>query len=212
MLDLRNKKREQGLNSTRPRGFTLIELMITLAVAAIVFAIALPAFDDFVRNNRRAGAVNEFIAAANLARSEALRRASRMTLCRTNDPTNASPTCGAGGSGVGWEDGWIIFNDRNANPGDTVNVRDAGEEIIKVSQALGGDISIHGNSPVATHFGFRASGEYAGNNFGGSWVFCDSRGYDIQHVRELTINRQGRLRIKNLLPPINETGLGTCTP
>ena len=53
------------------RGFTLIELMITLAVAAILITAALPSFNEFIKNNRLTTQANNFIATLNLARSEA---------------------------------------------------------------------------------------------------------------------------------------------
>jgi type IV fimbrial biogenesis protein FimT len=196
MLNTRNKKRDNGLNVFRPRGFTLIELMVTIAIAAVMFALALPALGDFVRNNRRASAVNEFMATANLARAEALRRASRVSVCRTNDPTNAAPTCGAGS---GWEEGWIVFHDQNGD-----STWDAGEAIIKVNQALSGDITIRGNANIATLLAFAPSGALAGVN-NGTLVICDSRGYGA-NARQIVASATGRLR-SQVAPSV-----GTCTP
>jgi type IV fimbrial biogenesis protein FimT len=86
----------------RIAGFTLLELMTTLAVAGIVLAVGVPSYLNVVRNNRAATNANELVSAFTIARSEAVRRGDRVTLCRSND----AATCGGT-----WEDGWIVFLD-----------------------------------------------------------------------------------------------------
>lgn len=82
-------------------GFTLVELMVALAIFAILASVALPAFDSFILNNRLRTYANDFAAAARLARSEALKRNGQVRLCMTVDAT----TCAASGS---WEQGWLV--------------------------------------------------------------------------------------------------------
>lgn len=67
-------------NTSRQSGFTIIELMVTMAVAAILIGIALPAFNDFVRQRTMAARVNEFVLALTYARSEAVRRGGRVSV------------------------------------------------------------------------------------------------------------------------------------
>jgi len=80
----------------RQCGFTLIELMITLAIAAIVLAIGVPSFQGMMRNNRAAAHMNEFTSALNLARSEAVKRGVNVGIV---------PNTG------GWAQGWTVFVD-----------------------------------------------------------------------------------------------------
>ena len=67
----------------RKAGFTLIELIITVALAAIIVTIGIPSFRTAILNNSRTAQVNEFVGVLNLARSEAAKRGLRVTICRS---------------------------------------------------------------------------------------------------------------------------------
>lgn len=202
MLYPGKKSRARTLKRTKPRGFTLIELMVTLAVGAIVLAFAFPAFDDFVRNNRRAAAVNEFMAAANLARAEALRRSSRVTLCRSidihNDPLDPDPDCDVSGDGGGWEHGWFSFSDlNNDNLFDRDGVdnslnTDDDEIILSVNQGLSDNFRLRGNNNLEQRLSFAPSGEAAGAT-NGTLSFCDTQD-NGKNARNVVVAMTGRVR------------------
>ncbi|MCP1726270.1 type IV fimbrial biogenesis protein FimT [Natronospira proteinivora] len=105
------------------RGLTLLELMITLAVAGVLFALAAPNFRTMVQNNRITTQVNEFVTATTYARSEAIRRGGSVTLCRSIDQA----TCAEDGDD--WADGWAVME---GTPGDY-------GEVLRVWDALTGD-------------------------------------------------------------------------
>ncbi|MBB5210923.1 GspH/FimT family pseudopilin [Microbulbifer hydrolyticus] len=86
-------------------GLTLIELMITLAVLAIVVAIGIPSFNTMIQNNRSLALGEELAGALNYARSEAIKRGQRVTLCGTTD--------GAACNGT-WANNWIVVVDTAA--------------------------------------------------------------------------------------------------
>jgi type IV fimbrial biogenesis protein FimT len=92
---------------SRSAGFTTIELMIGLLIIAILIGLAAPTFRDFSRNNQVTAANNDLVTALNLARSEALRRGTDVTVCSSAD----GAICGAAGD---WASGWIVFQDDGA--------------------------------------------------------------------------------------------------
>jgi len=97
-------KRKGMLAHRYNQGFTLVELVVTLAVAAIVMAAAVPSFQNFIQNNRITAQANELVTALNLARSEAIKRGVPVRVCTSVNGTG----CAAAG---GWQQGWIVFSD-----------------------------------------------------------------------------------------------------
>lgn len=87
--------------SEKMRGFTLFELMITLAVASIVLSVGVPNFSALIQNNRAVTHTNDLVTSLNLARSEAVRRGSSVLVCSSAD----GATCSASNN---WSTGWII--------------------------------------------------------------------------------------------------------
>ncbi|WP_438438153.1 GspH/FimT family pseudopilin [Hydrogenophilus thermoluteolus] len=87
-------------------GVTLVELMVTIAVAAILLAVAVPGFRNLIVSNRLTATTNAFVAALNLARIEAVKRNARVTLCKTADPNATAPNCAASAT---WSQGAIVL-------------------------------------------------------------------------------------------------------
>ena len=109
------------------RGFTMIELMVTLTVLAVLAVVAAPSFNEAILKSKLTGFANNFVASAQLARSEAIKRNSTVRVCRSADGL----TCATSGT---WQQGWIVFNDI-----DNDGVVDSNETVIQVQQALSAD-------------------------------------------------------------------------
>lgn len=114
------------------RGFSLLELMVTLAVAGVLVTVGVPGFFDIVRNNRAAANANEMVSAFSIARSEAIRRGARVSICSSANQT------GCGGT---WTDGWIVFVDGAAT--DTTSPPVV-LEVLRVWQGPSGDATVDG--------------------------------------------------------------------
>src|SRR5207249_10519209 len=78
------------------RGFTLTELMVTLAVAGVLAMIAVPNMTTFIRNNRLSSASNDLLRSFYLARTEAIKHQANVVVCAVADPTLAVPVCSYG--------------------------------------------------------------------------------------------------------------------
>lgn len=134
------------------RGFTLIELLVVIAIVAIMVTLAAPSFVNMIRSNNMTSTVNSFLADLRFARSEAIRRGGGVVMCRSDSPEAAAPTCGSG-STVGWESGWIIFQDLNNN----LNYAST-EPLLRV-QAPITLVNTISESGAATKFQFTATGQ-----------------------------------------------------
>ncbi len=102
-------------------GFTLYELLTTILIVGVVLALGVPNMQAFRQNSSMTSTANDLHSSLHLARSEASRAKTNISICATADSTAALPTCGGE-----LEAGWVVFEDRD---GDIVV--DAGEPIIR---------------------------------------------------------------------------------
>lgn len=177
------------------RGFTLIELMITLAVAAILLTLAIGGWQSVVQSNRATSRVNQLLSSVQFARSEAIKRAARVSVCATSNPTRNNPTCGGT-----WQQGWLVFvND----PATAVNQFDPpGDILVGRGVPSGGDLTISHSSPSVLTFdsqGFPSG--TTGSTAPSSFYLCDSRRLSSDdHVRVIDVTPTGRAAVRGLRP------------
>jgi type IV fimbrial biogenesis protein FimT len=129
--------------SMAQRGYTLIELMLTITVLSILLGLAVPSFLDTVRNNRLISQNNEFISSLNFARSEALKRSGSVSVCASTDEASCSGS-------TDWTTGRIVFTDTNAN-----GTFDGADEILQTAGAAPVEFTMNG---TASFVRFTSSG------------------------------------------------------
>jgi type IV fimbrial biogenesis protein FimT len=189
----------------RARGFTLLELMFSIAIGGLLLGLGVPAFRDFVRASRITSNANELLTAVYTARSEAIKSRATTVLCFTTDATAAVPDCAGDGS-----QGWVVWvdvanlavpsaNDRNGRV-------DAGERVILRHGAMPGTVRTQ-TQPAgnAGYIAYAPSGTartlaVAGVPWAGIAI-CDDRGNalatppDTSAARGLIVTAAGRPRI-----------------
>jgi len=134
----------------RQLGFTLVELLVTIAVAAVILAIGVPSFRGTIAANRLTSLTNDMVGTLAQARSEAIRRGVRVTVCISNDDgTDCSTT-------RSWDQGWIVFVDTTRS-GAAAAV-DAGETVLNFTQPTPTNTVLRGGAAVAQYVSFSSDG------------------------------------------------------
>lgn len=167
----------------RQTGFTLFELMATLAIAGIGLSLAVPSLRNIVADNQQTTAINELVATLHLARSAAITRNEPVALC----PSSSGSSCDDGD----WEDGWVYFTDTDRNR------QVSAEEVI-----LGTSPGIANLEIKSAEFDsiliYRPSGHLLVDSqaeLRGEFIFCDPRGAEF--TSRLVIHVTGKPRLDN---------------
>lgn len=182
----------------RGDGFTLIEMMVTIGVGAILIGLAVPSFMNTIQDAHMTSAANELIASMQLARSESVKRHIAVTVCHSGNANTNAPTCG----GDGWQDGWIVFvdgTDANPNPNGSF---DNGEVLIHDSRGFKKDritATAAGNAaPFADYLTYLGTGFPQGDVPGGrNMLLCDDRHSDTAG-RVLNVSQTGRPQVRKI--------------
>ncbi len=186
------------------QGFTLIELMFTVLVGALLLALAVPSFDAAMNSGRVSGQANELVATLQLARMEAIRRNARVVVCPS---VNGTSCAGATANWTGWvafvDDGgfsqnWAAGVASNANNG-TVN---ANETVLR-SGLVPGNVTVTASAAVAGVTGgaiiFRPDGlarDNAGALLNGRLGVCVATTHPQENARNVMINSGGRFAVE----------------
>ncbi|MCL4721738.1 MAG: GspH/FimT family pseudopilin [Gammaproteobacteria bacterium] len=173
---------EVRTETRRQRGYTLIELLTTVAVLGVVTALAVPNFRDFVRNNQATEEANALVGALALARSEAVTRGVPVTVCASAD----NETCSDAND---WSTGWIVFTDATAPVG-AVDNGAVPDTVLRAVPALRAGSVLTADAPFIA---------YAANGFaragGGISFALDVPGCTKDNNRAVTVNPQGRASV-----------------
>ncbi len=166
-------------------GFTLIELMVAVAILAVLAALAAPSFNEAILSNRLASYANSFVASVQLARSEAIKRNATVVMCRSADGVSCATT------GT-WQQGWILWRDSDNDA--TVDA----DEVIQKQQAISPDY--HFTAGVYT-LDFLGTGLVAGGPV--AFTLCRAAPEAGRQERALQLWPTGRLSV-------TKTTSGSC--
>jgi type IV fimbrial biogenesis protein FimT len=117
------------INTRKIKGMTLIELLFVLAILGALLALALPNFSDTIEAANTNSQVKVMLTTLNLARSEAIKRGTDVSVCASDDGADCDQDA--------WADGWIIFVDNNGDADGLAGSVDGGDVIIRVYDTLG---------------------------------------------------------------------------
>lgn len=167
------------------RGFTLVEMMITLAIAAISITLAVPGFQSMIERNRVAASINNFVSHLHHARAEAIKIGEWVMLC----PSNNGASCIS--DYTQWGRGYIEFVDENRD-----RARGDDEQVLGYFQGDEKAITIHSSSSHRKTIAYRPSGRAW--SFNTTVRFCAEN--DAKHNRTVIISATGRPRVDTKMP------------
>ena len=160
------------MNIKKQHAFSLIELLITISIAGITLAIAIPNMSQFIKNDRLTSSSNTLLTDMMLARSQAVGRNQPVIICASTDQSSCT--------GGNYEDGWIVTIDTD-NDG-------IGDELVKVQQPIEGGIS-YGQAGLSS-ITFDSRGFLPQGSNTGTISVCDERGND--YAKTISLSTTGR--------------------
>lgn len=164
-------------------GFTAFELLVSMAVAAILMATAVPSFKSYTWNLRLKTGIEALRTDLNLARNRAISMNATTVVCPVSDPTaNIELTCAAVSE---WQQGWMVFadtnEDRQRQPVEPILKKTGGIEFLNISSSL-----------ARNALRFYPNGTAPGSN--ATVVFCDRRG--AAYGGKISLSNSGRIAVQ----------------
>ncbi|OED40598.1 hypothetical protein ACH42_16030 [Endozoicomonas sp. (ex Bugula neritina AB1)] len=156
-------------------GFTLPELLVTLAVASILLTFAASPVKSLVADRRVAAITSEIYGSLVLARSEAIKQQTTVSVCSTVNNSSCDET------NSGWQHGWLVFSDKNRD-----GVFNDGDQLIRAVSEKPSIVTISWNRGYSLSFNSRGQTSTAG-----SFEVCES-----SEVRAIVISMTGRARVE----------------
>lgn len=170
-----------------------------LVISSIMMTFAAPSMGAFVRNNRIQSQTFALMRMMHFARSEAVKRKTRVVLCRSANPTATVPSCG--GTTSNWSTGFLVFASGDGNN----TYQPANDELLRIGRASGSGLTVITNSTSNNNLEYNSDGT---TNEGGGiarFAVCDARGGIFG--RQIDVTPVGRPALKKGVPatPINCT-------
>lgn len=176
-------------------GFTLQELMLGMAIFFIVSVLGVPSYISFVRNGELSNTTTTLFADLHYARSEAIKRKTKVTVCQSDDVTVANPVCGS--TSKTWSAGWLVFVDVGGGTGTFETV--SGDILLRIGRPPSTNVAIKSNVNADDYFEFNTDGSLNIVNAPVVYAVCDDRDqdgdYDETTGRDVRIGAIGRPEI-----------------
>jgi type IV fimbrial biogenesis protein FimT len=169
-------------------GFTLLEALVVVAILGILLALATPPLASLRERHQLQAQAEGFLDSLILARSEALRRQQRVTVCVRASDSSCDP------SGA-WQQGWLVFADANDNA-----QRDPGEVLIEVHAAVPAAMRLTVTNTVKAYFSYGSEGRSMstqGTFLAGTWKFCRA---SAEVGWQVVSNALGKPRLEKYTP------------
>jgi len=167
-------------------GFTALELLVTMAIIAILLSAGVPALRDYTWNQRMKAAMDTLQSDLKLARGRAISHNTQTVIC----PASSAGDCSDRSA---WQDGWIVFadlnSDRHRQPVETLIRQTSATEHLSIS-----------SSASRSYLRFYPNGSAPGSN--ATILFCDSRG--AAHAGTISVSNSGRIRSRSDGAPSSE--------
>lgn len=178
----------QACEQDRVAGFSLIEVMIALAIFGLLLGLGLPSYRDWIASRQLANHAEYLAETLNQARSEAVKRSARVNLCKSSD----GKQCTNAGT---WSAGWIMFADDNLD-GSIENA----ESVIRHDGPPGNGITVTANRPLDDYVSYTTFGHARLLNGAlqmGTFVVCKPG----QKAIDVVLANSGRVRISRTKQP-----------
>jgi type IV fimbrial biogenesis protein FimT len=163
------KNKRQIMN--KYKGFTLIELMITVAIMSVMMAVGLPSFQSIIASSRLTSTTNAMVSALQLARTEALKQHRTIAIAHKQ--------------GGDWQNGWDVFVDLDGD-----EIPDTNEQLLATTlfDAVNSTITVVPASNYSRYVTYGANGRV---NMGGHFTFCSGTNF-----RSVVVAATGRVRVE----------------
>jgi type IV fimbrial biogenesis protein FimT len=178
----------KNFNSKQNAGFTLMELIVTICVMGILLAIAIPSFYTVIQNNYAGSVNNDFVISLQYARSEAIKRATSVSVCATS--SSAFTACGSS-----WSLGWIVFVDVSGN-----GVYNAGVDTIVRTVALNGQNATVTSVPSVNSATYNSAGFSAPSTSNVTFT-VSATGCSGTYAHTVAISLTGRINVTAITCP-----------
>ena len=167
----------------RDTGWTLVELLIGLSIAGLLLGLAMPYYGDWIAEYQLLNHAQHLAGSMNTARSEAVKRALHVNLCKAPDRRQCADT-------GGWEDGFIVYVDSNRD-----GQIDTDEPVLRIDGPAPQGITVRGNRPLDDYVSYTSMGSARLLNGGlqmGTFTVCRSG----QRAIDVVLANSGRVRIQ----------------